>query len=217
MSKSSWIATGCEDGTVRLTWYSPGIENWSTSKLLGEHVGGSAVRSICCVSKLHTIPSAAITVPDDRSEQNVDDVDKDNPTLLISVGAKRVLTSWLLKSTRLKNKTNFHTDNQQDSKEVDGRLLSSLSSSMTFQWLSTDMPTNLQKYLKEDGVNITANSLHPGTIVTNLFRHNSAVNSLIYVIGKPVLKNAQQGAATTMLSSIASTIEGSKEWSFDAT
>ncbi|KAI5422298.1 aspartate-semialdehyde dehydrogenase-like protein, variant 2 [Lathyrus oleraceus] len=29
---------------------------------------------------------------------------------------------------------------------------------------------------QEDGVNITANSLHPGTIVTNLFRHNSAVN-----------------------------------------
>ncbi|KAI5444439.1 hypothetical protein KIW84_012896 [Lathyrus oleraceus] len=168
MSKSSWIATGYEDGTVRLTWYSPGIENWSTSKLLVEHVGGSAVRSICCVSKLHTIPSAVIIVPDDKSEQNVADVDKYNPTFLIS-------------------------------------------------WLSTDMPTNLQKYLKEDGVNITANSLHPGTIVTNLFRHNSAVNSLINVIGKPMLKNAQQGAATTMLSSIASTSEGSKEWSFDAT
>ncbi|KAL5060748.1 hypothetical protein RYX36_032352 [Vicia faba] len=140
-SKSSWIATGCEDGTVRLTWYSPGIENWSTSKLLGEHVGGSAVRSICCVSKLHIIPSATTTVPDDRSKLNVADVDKDNPTLLISVGAKRVLTSWLLKSTRLENKTDFHTDNQQDSKEVDDRFLSSLSSSMTFQWLSTDMPT----------------------------------------------------------------------------
>lgn len=109
--------------------------------MLGEHVGGSAVRSICCVSKLHIIPSATTTVPDDKSKLNVADVDKDNPTLLISVGAKRVLTSWLLKSTRLKNKTDFHTDNQQDSKEVDDRLLSSLSSSMTFQWLSTDMPT----------------------------------------------------------------------------
>ncbi|KAI5430523.1 hypothetical protein KIW84_034925 [Lathyrus oleraceus] len=63
----------------------------------------------------------------------------------------------------------------EDSKEVDDRLLSSLSSSMTFHWLSTDMPTNLQKCLKEDGVNITANSLHPGIIVTNLSRHNSAV------------------------------------------
>ncbi|KAI5444478.1 hypothetical protein KIW84_012927 [Lathyrus oleraceus] len=59
------------------------------------------------------------------------------------------------------------------------------------------MPTNLQKHLKEDGVNITANFLHPGTIVTNLFHHNSAVNGLINVIGKLVLKNVQQGAATT--------------------
>jgi len=29
---------------------------------------------------------------------------------------------------------------------------------------------------QEDGVDISANSLHPGTITTNLFRHNSAVN-----------------------------------------
>lgn len=140
-SKSSWIATGCEDGTVRLTWYSPGIENWSMSKLLGEHVGGSAVRSICCVSKLHIIPSATTEVPDGRSEHNAADEDKDNPILLISVGAKRVLTSWLLKSRKLDDKTNFRTDNQHDAKELDDQFLSSMSSSMTFQWLSTDMPT----------------------------------------------------------------------------
>ncbi|KAJ1412523.1 WD40/YVTN repeat-like-containing domain superfamily [Sesbania bispinosa] len=139
-SKSSWIATGCEDGTVRLTWYSPGTENWSMSKLLGEHVGGSAVRSICCVSKLHTISSDTSDVPDGRSKLNAAAEDKDNPILLISVGAKRVLTSWLLKNRRLDNKNNFLTDHQYNSKEVDDQVLSSLSSSMTFQWLSTDMP-----------------------------------------------------------------------------
>lgn len=31
-------------------------------------------------------------------------------------------------------------------------------------------------FIQEDGVNITANSLHPGIIRTNLFRHNSIVN-----------------------------------------
>lgn len=35
---------------------------------------------------------------------------------------------------------------------------------------------------QEDGVNITANSLHPGTIVTNLFRHNSAVNGKYHIM-----------------------------------
>ena len=28
---------------------------------------------------------------------------------------------------------------------------------------------------QEDGVNITANSLHPGVIATNLFRHNTSL------------------------------------------
>ncbi|BBG98308.1 NAD(P)-binding Rossmann-fold superfamily protein [Prunus dulcis] len=37
----------------------------------------------------------------------------------------------------------------------------------------------LAKRLKEDGADITANSLHPGAIVTNLFRHNSTIS------GKP--------------------------------
>ncbi|XP_061366242.1 uncharacterized protein LOC133309475 [Gastrolobium bilobum] len=139
-SKSSWIATGCEDGTVRLTWYSPGIENWSMSKLLGEHVGGSAVRSICCVAKLHTISSYTADVPDGRSELNAVVDDKENPTLLISVGAKRVITSWLLKNRRPDNKNDFLTDHQHNSKGFDNQFLSSLSSSMMFQWLSTDMP-----------------------------------------------------------------------------
>ncbi|XP_057964984.1 uncharacterized protein LOC131155691 isoform X2 [Malania oleifera] len=43
ISRSSWIATGCEDGTVRLTRYTPGVENWSASKLLGEHVDATLV------------------------------------------------------------------------------------------------------------------------------------------------------------------------------
>ncbi|XP_014496090.1 uncharacterized protein LOC106757805 isoform X1 [Vigna radiata var. radiata] len=139
-SKSSWIATGCEDGTVRLTWYSPGTENWSMSKLLGEHVGGSAVRSICCVSKVHTISSDMGDVPHGRIELNAAVEKKDNPTLLISVGAKRVLTSWLLKNTRLDIKNDFVINHQHKSEGDDDCFLSSLSSSMTFQWLSTDMP-----------------------------------------------------------------------------
>lgn len=120
--------------------YSPGTENWSMSKLLGEHVGGSAVRSICCVSKVHTISSDMGDVPHGRIELNAAVEKKDNPTLLISVGAKRVLTSWLLKNTRLDIKNDFVINHQHKSEGDDDCFLSSLSSSMTFQWLSTDMP-----------------------------------------------------------------------------
>ncbi|OIW17447.1 hypothetical protein TanjilG_22559 [Lupinus angustifolius] len=70
-------------------------------------------------------------VSDAKGDLNAADEEKDNPTLLISVGAKRVLTSWVLKNRRPE------TDHQYNSKEVDE---SSLLGSMTFQWLSTDMP-----------------------------------------------------------------------------
>ncbi|XP_027351575.1 uncharacterized protein LOC113862665 isoform X2 [Abrus precatorius] len=187
-SKSSWIATGCEDGTVRLTWYSPGVENWSTSKLLGEHVGGSAVRSICCVSKAHTISldMGDGDAPDGGSELNAGLENKDNPTLLISVGAKRVLTSWLLKHRRLDNKGDLPTDHQYKSQGFDDKLLSNLSSSMTFQWLSTDMPAkysitpkipenNLEKLGVAENVSNTNIDDRPGSLIsesgiTNLIR-----------------------------------------------
>ncbi|XP_040933779.1 short-chain dehydrogenase TIC 32, chloroplastic isoform X3 [Gossypium hirsutum] len=51
----------------------------------------------------------------------------------------------------------------------------------------------LAKRLKEDGVDITANSLHPGAIVTNLFRHMGPISGLVNIFGKIALKNVQQG------------------------
>jgi len=55
----------------------------------------------------------------------------------------------------------------------------------------------LARRFKEEGVNITANSLHPGSIITNLLRHHSIIDVLHRTLGKLVLKNAKQGAATT--------------------
>jgi hypothetical protein len=34
---------------------------------------------------------------------------------------------------------------------------------------------------QEDGANITANSLHPGVIVTNIFRHDNILNSMLFI------------------------------------
>ncbi|KAH0981980.1 hypothetical protein GBA52_009157 [Prunus armeniaca] len=133
-SGSSWIATGCEDGTVRLTRYMSGVENWSASKLLGEHVGGSAVRSICSVSKISIVLSDVTNIPDTNGQsaamENIE-----TPVLLISVGAKRVLTSWLLRSRKVDKKEEQHNIAGNSNK-----VLLQESSSMSFQWLSTDMP-----------------------------------------------------------------------------
>ncbi|ESQ46931.1 hypothetical protein EUTSA_v10027621mg [Eutrema salsugineum] len=129
---SSWIATGCEDGSVRLSRYASELGNWSTSELLGEHVGGSAVRSVCCVSNMHMIASEIPDLPDMRGSAVDDD---ESPCLLISVGAKRVVTSWLLRNGRQNRKG-------ESSISDNGLKIASLeASSVTFQWLATDMPT----------------------------------------------------------------------------
>lgn len=92
------------------------------------------------MSKLHIISSYETNVCDGRGELNAATEDRDNPILLISVGAKRVLTSWILKNRRLDNKKDIPVDHQYYSKGDDDQFLTNLSSSMTFQWLSTDMP-----------------------------------------------------------------------------
>ncbi|GER51020.1 NAD(P)-binding Rossmann-fold superfamily protein [Striga asiatica] len=62
--------------------------------------------------------------------------------------------------------------------------------------------------LKDDKVEVTANSVHPGLIATNLFRYNSFVNGLIAALGKHVMKDVQQGAATTCYVALHPDVKG---------
>ncbi|KAF7151398.1 hypothetical protein RHSIM_Rhsim02G0232600 [Rhododendron simsii] len=56
----------------------------------------------------------------------------------------------------------------------------------------------LAKRLKEEGVEITANSLHPGIITTtNLLRHHGIIDALANMVAKYFMKSIPQGAATT--------------------
>ncbi|EAZ10151.1 hypothetical protein OsI_32466 [Oryza sativa Indica Group] len=66
----------------------------------------------------------------------------------------------------------------------------------------------LARRFKDEGVNITANSLHPGSIITNLLRHHSILDVLHRTLGKLVLKNAQQGAATTCYVALHPQVKG---------
>lgn len=54
----------------------------------------------------------------------------------------------------------------------------------------------LARHLKEEGANVTANSLHPGVITTNITRYWKAL-ALPMAMGKFMLKSTSQGAATT--------------------
>ncbi|CAI0417271.1 unnamed protein product [Linum tenue] len=66
----------------------------------------------------------------------------------------------------------------------------------------------LARRLKEEGINITANSLHPGAIATNLLRHSSFLEAITNVVGKYVLKNVPQGAATTCYVALHPQVKG---------
>jgi len=66
----------------------------------------------------------------------------------------------------------------------------------------------LTKHLKDEKVEITANSLHPGAINTNLFRYNSVLNGVCSKIGKYILKSVPQGAATTCYVALHPQVKG---------
>lgn len=106
--------------------------------MLGEHVGGSAVRSLCSVLKVHTLKDDMM----DIKNQDTAIYDQEDQFLLISVGAKRVLTAWKRKISSRPN------------------------SEMSFQWLSSDFPirnssTNLKGPMKKK----TNGNLDNGSIV----------------------------------------------------
>ncbi|KAK3132608.1 hypothetical protein QOZ80_6AG0525120 [Eleusine coracana subsp. coracana] len=66
----------------------------------------------------------------------------------------------------------------------------------------------LARRFKEEGVNITANSLHPGTIITNLLRHHNILDAIHRTLGKLVLKSTHQGAATTCYVALHPQVKG---------
>ncbi|PKA51529.1 Dynein assembly factor with WDR repeat domains 1 [Apostasia shenzhenica] len=131
-SCDSLIATGCEDGTVRLTRCSSlNMGRWSESKLLGEHIGGSAVRSICFTSKIYTIGAGQTCGTSDDALRS-----KHEPSLLISVGAKQVLTSWILRY-KTANTVEKDLNGEPEESPVSSKRA---QSSISFQWLSTHLP-----------------------------------------------------------------------------
>ncbi|KAL5700386.1 hypothetical protein ACHQM5_025834 [Ranunculus cassubicifolius] len=182
LNRFSCIATGCEDGTVRLTRYASDHQNWLTSKLLGEHVGGSAVRSICFVSKIYKFTLDGTCMFSDQHECIVSSKETDTPSLLISVGAKRVLTSWLLQKERLSNNKAIAAGDCIESEIIPQEV----STSISFQWLSTDMPSKFSsthktienaKECSSEGKNVTNGT----TCKTRVPRHNELQSKRIPV------------------------------------
>ncbi|KAL1553047.1 hypothetical protein AAHA92_13772 [Salvia divinorum] len=166
-AKSGWLATGCEDGTVRLTRYELGTGNWLSSQHLGEHVGGSAVRAICAVSKMHVFMPDPSNIPNVVYRQN-EIVNGRDPFILISVGAKRVVTAWKQTVTTVKNRVDamsseMNKNNENNSSGSSAATMSSLS----FQWLSTDMPLRHNSNMKRQDSNNVSETPEDGTVAAS--------------------------------------------------
>ncbi|KAL2550436.1 NAD(P)-binding Rossmann-fold superfamily protein [Forsythia ovata] len=66
----------------------------------------------------------------------------------------------------------------------------------------------LARRLKEDGAEITANSLHPGTITTNLFRNLGVFEVVASRVNKYFCKNIPQGASTSCYLALHPQVKG---------
>ncbi|KAH7840154.1 hypothetical protein Vadar_013327 [Vaccinium darrowii] len=66
----------------------------------------------------------------------------------------------------------------------------------------------LARRFKEEGVNITCNSLHPGVVATNLLPHHSPISGLVIGVLKYLMKNIPQGAATACYVALHPQVKG---------
>ncbi|KDP35604.1 hypothetical protein JCGZ_09042 [Jatropha curcas] len=66
----------------------------------------------------------------------------------------------------------------------------------------------LTRRFQEEGVNITANAVHPGLIMTNLMKHSALLMRLLKIFSYPLWKNVPQGAATTCYVALHPSLKG---------
>ncbi|XP_061339497.1 short-chain dehydrogenase TIC 32 B, chloroplastic-like isoform X1 [Gastrolobium bilobum] len=66
----------------------------------------------------------------------------------------------------------------------------------------------LSRRLQEEGVNITANSVHPGVIMTPLMRHSSLLMNFLKMFTFYIWKSVPQGAATTCYVALHPSLKG---------
>ncbi|XP_074561045.1 short-chain dehydrogenase TIC 32 B, chloroplastic-like [Curcuma longa] len=66
----------------------------------------------------------------------------------------------------------------------------------------------LAKRLKEEGANVTANSVHPGLIQTNLGRHSPVFVTILRAATSILWKNIPQGAATSCYVALHPSLKG---------
>jgi hypothetical protein len=128
--------------------------------MLGEHVGGSAVRDTCFITKTYALIDKSCN--SSGSSGNILVENEETTFLLISVGSKQVLTTWILQPRIVENRQVCSGDLDLDTKQS-SECSDNGDSAVTFQWLSTHMPPKL-----------TTNRLKAGHVKQNFVERNSS-------------------------------------------
>lgn len=102
-------------------------------------------------------------MPGEVHRQNQTIEDPENPLLLISVGAKRVVTAW---KQRLAMRSNREEDRFH-------------GSSFSFQWLSTDMPTKDRNHDNRQNTEIEVEGTGNAYTRAGEFNVSSDVNNIL--------------------------------------
>ncbi|KAF8780257.1 hypothetical protein HU200_001927 [Digitaria exilis] len=188
------IATGCEDGTVRLTGFLTGNSGrWHSSKLLGEHVGGSAVRATCFIPKTYTIADKSCNYSSNGISDEVSVENKAETFLLISVGSKQVLTAWILQPRIEKGQVclnGLDVNSKQSSKNLESGDLG-----MSFRWLTTHTPPKLAgnrlkaSHIKQSGEEGNSSVVQPNLGVMDHMENDWRYLSVTaFLLTHPVLR-----------------------------
>nr|CAB3497306.1 unnamed protein product [Digitaria exilis] len=193
------IATGCEDGTVRLTgdfhyrFLTGNSGRWHSSKLLGEHVGGSAVRATCFIPKTYTIADKSCNYSSNGISDEVSVENKAETFLLISVGSKQVLTAWILQPRIEKGQVclnGLDVNSKQSSKNLESGDLG-----MSFRWLTTHTPPKLAgnrlkaSHIKQSGEEGNSSVVQPNLGVMDHMENDWRYLSVTaFLLTHPVLR-----------------------------
>ncbi|KAK8600186.1 hypothetical protein V6N12_050044 [Hibiscus sabdariffa] len=73
---------------------------------------------------------------------------------------------------------------------------------------ANELARRLQEEEEEEGVNIMVNSVHPGLIMTPLFRYSRVLTKILKVFSFFLWKNVPQGAATTCYAALHPRLNG---------
>lgn len=167
---------------------------WHSSKLLGEHVGGSAVRATCFIRPTYTVTDKSCNYSLNSISDDIAGENKDTTFLLISVGSKQVLTTWILQPRIAENgqlcSSSLAIDTKQSSKNLENG-----DSAISFQWLTSHMPPKLRRnglksgQIKQSVENENSSAVQPNLdVMDNMENDWRYLSVTAFLLKHPVLR-----------------------------